>query len=291
MRKLLSTIFLVVGFLPVFAAHITGGEVIYTYLGQGSNTQSKVYKITLRLFRDNNCPPPCAGMPLSVALAIFDNTNNSLVGGIRTVSRNSDEPIGIVTSPPCLSNPPVFNYSYGSYEFDTELPNNATGYTITYQTCCRVANITNIGNAPGVGSTYIGSIPGTQNLPTGINNSPRYQTGISVICQANKFLLDFSATDVDGDSLVYSTTDAFNGGAAADAGFNNPAPPTYGSVPYAAPYSGFQPLGPLGVMNTSTGFISGIAPAAGKYIVCVLVKEYRNGVFLSDHRKDFIVTV
>ncbi len=291
MRKLLFIIFFVGCFLPVFAAHITGGEIIYSYVGPGVGAASKIYRITIRLFRDNSCPPPCAAMPISLSVAIFENTNNSLVGSLNTVARNSDDPVGTVASPLCLTNPPVFNYSVGSYTFDAELPDNTSGYTITYQTCCRVANITNIGNAPSVGSTYVGSIPGTQNLPLGNNSSAKFQTGISVICQENKFLLDFSATDADGDSLVYSTTSAYNGGAAVDASFSNPAPPAYGSVPYSSPYSGLQPLGPLAVINTATGFISGTAPAAGKYIVCVLVKEYRKGVFVSDHRKDFIVTV
>ena len=291
MRKLLFIIFLTSSFLPVFAAHITGGEIIYTYERPGSTSGFKVYRITLRLFRDNNCPGNCAAMPASAPIAIFDNSNNALIGGIRNQPRDSDNPVGIVSSPPCLTNPPSFNYSVGSYSFEVELPNNTQGYTVTYQTCCRVAGITNIGSAQSVGSTYIASIPGMQNLATGNNNSPQFETGISVICQANKFMLDFSATDADGDSLVYSTISAFNGGAAADASFANPSPPPYGSVPYSSPYSGFQPLGPLGVINTSTGFISGTAPAAGKYIVCVLVKEYRNGVFISEHRKDFIVTV
>jgi len=291
MKKLLLIIFLLSSFLPVFAAHVTGGEIIYTYVGEGASPSTKIYRITLRLFRDNNCPPPCASMPEFAPIAIFDNSNNALIGGIRNQPRGSENSVGIVSSPACLTNPPLFNYSVGNYTFDVELPNNTQGYTVTYQTCCRVSNIANVGNAPGVGSTYVGSIPGTQNLLLGNNSSAQFQTGISVICKANKFLLDFSATDADGDSLVYSTTDAYNGGAAINAGFAEPAPPPYGSVPYASPYSGFQPLGPLGVINTSTGFISGTAPAAGKYIVCVLVKEYRNGIFISDHRKDFIVTV
>lgn len=291
MKKLLSIIFAIGSFFPVFAAHVTGGEIIYSYVSPGASPSTKIYRITLRLFRDNNCPPPCASMPEFAPIAIFDNSNNALIGGIRNQQRDSENSVGIVSSPSCLTNPPLFNYSVGSYTFDVELPNNTQGYTVTYQTCCRVANIANVGNAPGVGSTYVGSIPGTQNLLLGNNSSPQFQTGISVICQANKFLLDFSATDADGDSLVYSTASAYNGGAAMNSGFANPAPPPYEFVPYSTPYSGVQPLGPLGVINTSTGFISGTAPAAGKYIVCVLVKEYRNGVFISDHRKDFIVTV
>ena len=231
MKKLLSIIFLIGSLFTVLAAHVTGGEIIYSYVGPGASPSAKIYRITLRLFRDNNCPPPCASMPEFAPIAIFDNSNNTLIGGIRNQQRDSETSVGIVSSPSCLTNPPLFNYSVGSYTFDVELPNNAQGYTVTYQTCCRVANIANVGNAPGVGSTYVGSIPGTQNLLLGNNSSPQFQTGISVICQANKFLLDFSATDADGDSLVYSTASAYNGGAAMNSGFANPAPPPYEFVP------------------------------------------------------------
>ncbi len=291
MRKLLLIIFLFCSFLPVFAAHITGGEIIYAYVGVGGSPNSKIYTITLRLFRDNNCPPPCAGMPAFAPIAIYNNDNSALIGSIRSIPKNSENQVATVASPACLTNPPVFNYSVGTYIFDVELTDNAAGYTITYQTCCRVANITNIGNAGSVGSTYIGSIPGTNTLTSGFDNSAAFQTGISVICKDNRFILDFSATDADNDSLVYSLVNAYNGGAAMDAGFASPAPPPYGSVPYSSPFSGFQPLGPQATINTGTGIISGIAPASGKYIVCVLVKSYRNGVFVADHRKDFIVTV
>ncbi len=291
MRKPLLFLFLICSFLPAFAAHITGGEIIYTYVGVGGSPNSKIYTITLRLFRDNNCPPPCAAMPAFAPIAIYNNDNNSLIGGIRSIAKNSENQVATVASPACLTNPPVFNYTVGTYVFDVELTNNSSGYTITYQTCCRVANITNIGNAGSVGSTYIGTIPGTTTLATGFDNSAAFQTGISVICKDNRFILDFSATDADNDSLVYSLVNAFNGGAAMDAGFSSPAPPPYGSVPYSSPFSGQQPLGPLATINTSTGIISGIAPASGKYIVCVLVRSYRNGVFVADHRKDFIVTV
>ena len=153
MRKLLSIILLIGSFLPVFAAHITGGEIIYSYLGPGSNSTTKTYRITLRLFRDNSCPGNCAPMPASAPIAIYNNSNNALVGAIRNETIDSNIPVGIVSSPPCITNPPLFNYSVGSYTFDVELPDNAEGYTVTYQTCCRVANITNIGNAMSVGST------------------------------------------------------------------------------------------------------------------------------------------
>jgi PKD repeat protein len=44
-------------------------------------------------------------------------------------------------------------------------------------------------------------------------------------------------------------------------------------------------------INPSTGLIAGIAPPGGNYVVCVCVTEWRNGVRLTTHRKDFNVQI
>ncbi len=285
-------IFLLLSCLHVAnAKHITGGEIIYDYKSIGNAPNSIIYTVTLRLFRDNS-DPTGAAMPPSVSLGIFNNDNNMLVNGYQNISLNQNNPVGVVASPPCLTNAPMFDYSIGTYIFDIELPINSKGYTITYQTCCRVAGISNIGGAPSVGATYVGTVPGAATLPSNqINSSPRFQTGISIICKNKQFILDFSSIDPDGDSLVYDFIDAYNGGEATNAGYSTPEPPPYGPVPYSSPYSGFQPLDVNATINPQTGIISGIAPDAGKYIVSVIVYEYRNGLLIENHRKDFIVTV
>ena len=45
------------------------------------------------------------------------------------------------------------------------------------------------------------------------------------------------------------------------------------------------------IINRKTGLISGVAPGGGDYVVCVLVSEYRAGLLVSTHRKDFIIHV
>ncbi len=289
MRKIILIILTVFSINTVFAKHVTGGEVIYDYRNSSSGI-SKNYTVTLRLFRDNFCTG-CSVMPANVSLGIYNNDDNMRFGNYQIISLSSTDPLSIIAAPPCLTNPPIFDYSVGYYNFDIELPNNARGYTIVYQTCCRVDGIENIGLAPSAGSSFVGSIPGTSTLPTGTDNSPRFETGISVICQNKRFNLNFSATDSNGDSLVYSFANAYSGGAATDASFATPAAPPYGSVPYSSPYSGGSPLGASASINPLTGIISGIAPGAGKYIICVVVLSYRNGNLIGAHRKDFIVTV
>jgi gliding motility-associated-like protein len=293
MRKIYFILFFITSYIPSIAKHIVGGEVIYDYV-RTDNMSTKKYAITLRLFRDNRCTD-CSDMPANVTLGIFNNDNNSRLGNFLNIKLSTTRNLDIISAPSCLSNTPQFNYSVGLYIFEIELPNNGNGYTITYQTCCRIQNITNVGNRNDekVGSTFTGVIPGSNTLTNGIiDNSARFKTGISIICSNKPFILDFTATDPDPtDSLVYEFYSAYNGGAATDAGFDEPQPPNYGSISYVFPYSGFSPLGASASINSATGIISGIAPSSGSYVVAVLVKSFRNKIFVASHRKDFIVTV
>jgi len=284
---------LVLLFLSCFslahAKHVTGGEMIYDYIGVGSAPNLKLYKITLRLFRDNNCID-CSPMPGQVRIGVFNNGNGSLFGGYYNLGLNSTSAVPINPLPPCITNAPSLVYTVGTYEFTVELPDNAAGYTAAYQTCCRIDGIENVPN--GIGSTYTCNIPGILNKAPGFtDNSPRFSTGISVVCYNRRFTLDFSATDPDGDDLVYSLCNAYNGGNAPDANPFNAAAPPYGSISYTNGYSGVLPLGNQATIDPLTGIISGVAPDAGRYVVSVCISSSRNGVFIAEHRKDFIITV
>lgn len=270
------------------AAHITGGEMIYEYLGDGATSTQSRYRITLKLFRDNNCTN-CAGMPNSVIIGIF--TSGNLFNNY-TVQQSNQFEVPVGTFPPCVQNPPVLSYNVAFFTLEVDLPNNTFGYTAAFQTCCRVnplQNVFNINSGNGTGSTYLVEIPGNMNNST--NSSPQFDMGVSLICHDKSFTLNFSATDPDGDQLTYSFCDAFGGGAAANANTVNPQPPPYNSVPYINGYTSAFPLGNRVTINSQTGIISGIAPPIGKYVVSVCVTESRNGQVLGIHRKDFIVNV
>jgi len=291
MKKIFFIFFLTIHAYISIANHITGGEMIYEYLGPGSQPNTRTYRITLKLFRDEHTTG--APMPPSVFIGIFDNDNNSQFPGDDhpfIVSINAqDEPVRINEYPQCVRNPPSLDYHVGSYSLLIELPNNTSGYTAAYQTCCRVTPLSNVftnsGLGGGTGSTYDCVIPPF------IDNSPKFASSIDLICFNRDFTLDFSATDDDGDSLVYSFVEAYNGGPAQNAGNLNPDAPPYNSVLYLNTFSATFPLGSLAGINSSTGVISGIAPPAGKYVVSVGVKSYRNGKYVGEHRKDFIVNV
>jgi gliding motility-associated-like protein len=287
------TLFLSFCFFVVEAKHIIGGEMFYDLISQ--NATSRTFRITLILFRDEGCnaEPNCAPMPTSARIGIYNNDNFQPEPQVLDVRLLRIDDVPLLSVPLCISNRPNLVYKAGYYITQVTLPNNVSGYSAAYQTCCRISNIVNLqSNANGVGSTYACAIPGPgQNNITRVDNSPRYRQGISVVCTDNAFTLDFSATDPDGDSLVYSICSAFDGGAAANANPITPSPPPYGFLNYAVGYNGSRPLGPNATINSRTGIISGIAPTSGKYVVAVCVSAYRNRTFVNTHRKDFIVSV
>lgn len=282
MKKIILFVVVIHCFLNADSRHIIGGEVIYEYLRPGNSPGSRVFRITLRLFRDELSGG--AVLPASVGMAVFNNDNNSIVGTYRTVSQSYNELVPINPLPLCISNAPDLQYRVGYYPFEIELLSNNLGYTAAYQTCCRVDGAMNTVN--NMGATYVSRIPA--NIQ---DNSPRFNMGIDVVCYQKPFTMDFSATDADGDSLVYSFCDAYNGGQAIDASFNTPAPPPYGSITYTNGFTGSRPLGTRAAINPNTGIISGIAPNSGEYVISVCVSSYKNGTFVGTHRKDFIVTV
>ncbi|MEO5966863.1 MAG: hypothetical protein ABIP68_05865, partial [Ferruginibacter sp.] len=125
MKSTLIFIFLFVLSAHAKAAHITGGEMIYDFISTtGSSTK---YRVTLRLFRDDNCSN-CAAMPASVAIGIFNNDNRQLVGDYKTVSLNSNTGLVPNGTPACITNPPNLRYTVGTYTFEVDLPSNFNGY-------------------------------------------------------------------------------------------------------------------------------------------------------------------
>ncbi len=110
------------------------------------------------------------------------------------------------------------------------------------------------------------------------------------LCVGTPFTFNHAATDLNGDSLAYSFYTPFNGDNAAgplDPTFpNNTA--TFQPVTFLGGFSATNPLGgtPLN-LNVNTGLLTGTPSALGQYVVGILVKEFRNGVYISSTYRDF----
>ncbi|RYY42549.1 MAG: hypothetical protein EOO06_21005, partial [Chitinophagaceae bacterium] len=292
MKKILLLLFSCVFFIQANATHIIGGEMRYEYVGPGTAPNSKQYRIRLLLLRG----PTGATFINQYIVGVFNNDNNTKVVGAAdngnwAAVQDFITPIPVpINVSPCIQFPPSLSYTYKTYSFLIELPDNNRGYTVAFQTYSRqTSDNVNIDQ----GANYLCVIPGLSNLPVPqTDNSPQFKLPVSVICANSGFTLDFSATDADPtDSLVYSFCNAFDGGQATLADFRDPAPPPYQSVNYTAPYNALNPLGFLATINPLTGLISGTAPNAGRYVVCVCITVYRGGRAFATHRKDLIVEV
>ena len=286
------------------AGHIAGGEMYYRYIGPGTTAGSNIFEVSLRLFRDCNPIPNAGGaipppLPNAVVLGVFVNGTNAVYIDSINAAQVDFKSITLQSPYVCIVNAPTVCYQIALYTTRVELPSNVTGYTIAFQTCCRTNGLSNTGSG-NVGATYTANIPGTNVLGNETNSSPVFDTkDTALVCRNKRFVLPFSATDPDaGDSLSYSLCDAFGSTGITNANNQKPFAPPYNPISYSSGYSGNTPLGSAVTINPVTGVISGIAPSgivnpggASYFVVNVCISEWRRGIRISEHRKDFIIKI
>ncbi|WP_416438995.1 PKD domain-containing protein [Phnomibacter sp. MR] len=290
-RFLLLCVMILSGLL-VQARHIKGGWMFYTHQGvDGSGNH--IYRVTVRVYRD--CEPPQLNQnDNSINITVFRNGTNTSAGNFAAplVSSNT---LSKSSYDPCINPQPQVCYVILEYQGTVTLPASTQGYTLAFQRCCRIDGIVNIQSPSNIlGNTYTLSIPGNAANPQHvINNSPVFSMRDTLlVCYNSPIELDYSATDPDGDSLVYSFTPAINGG-----GQNDPAPSSASAPPYAplTYRAGFSPTNPFGTnvqINARTGVITGTSPGVtGEYVLSVEIAEYRNGVLIASTRKELHVNV
>jgi PKD repeat protein len=270
------------------AWHLVGGEMYYECLG---NNQ---YRIYMKVYRDcRNQVNPAAPFDNPSPFSVFDGNGNQVAinGGSNTVYVPiSADPnnLPVSTGNPCVIPPTGLCVEEATYETTITLPYNPDGYHIAYQRCCRNSSITNIFNPNSYGGTFTVFISDlaqtTCNTSAQFTNFPPI-----VICTNQPLSIDHSATDPEGDSLVYSFCAPYTGFQMGNPGPGPATPPPYSTVPFIPPLSPTNPLGgnPQITINSQTGIITGIPTITGQYVVGVCVEEYRNGVLLSTLRRDF----
>lgn len=297
MKKILSiSIVLLLFATPLLAEHIKGGELFYAYLGDGTTAGTSRYQLTLKLYIDCKATNP-GQLNDNIPLTIFDKANNAQIGPSVIAPMTDEQFLQFdPSSNPCIGNPPTdVCYRVRWYSITVTLNNNISGYTISYQRCCRINNIINLVDPSNVaGATYTCDIPGNNILPTGYkNSSPQFDANdVAAICANSGFTYSFAANEPDGDSLSYQLCSAFTGATASAPNPNDAAPPPYVPLSYSGGFSGSTPLGGQAFINSSTGLITGIAPGiTGQYVITACVSEYRNGKLINVHRKDIHVSV
>ncbi|MDI9365924.1 MAG: PKD domain-containing protein [Flavobacterium sp.] len=308
MKKIISlTILLFIGFAGK-ATHIAGGELFYEYLGAGSAANTSKYKITMRLFRECNPPPIANGFVAildgeRVEIGIYASSTLNLVNSIRLVQQFTGTPPQISNTPginPCLTGNPNVCYQVGIYTSTIELSNTVDGYTLSWVRYTRTTTIQNANISTITGATFTTLIPGTNKLPVGNNSSPQFAVkDTTIVCRQTAFSIDYSAIDMDKDSLAYRFAAPYDGpvGGTSALAYPNPVPQNdllnlqLQNLTFLSPYTALTPLGNAVTIDAKTGIISGTAPVSGRYVLCVVAEEWRNGVLINSHRKDFILIV
>jgi len=296
MKKWFLILLVSVCFSTAHASHISGGEMYYTYLGKSpTNTNKLRYAITLLLFKDTTVTgPTVATLSSNYNISIYRGDNNTLVGNY-VMSRKSYDFMKLSTYDKCLSSFPRVEFAVSAYEVVVDLDPNASGYFASHSQCCRVSGVLNM-NSNSVGISYWVKIPGSDSNPFAPDNSSAtfLKKDTILVCVSSPLQLDFSAVDPDKDSLVYSFAPGYIGAGPPP----NQLPiqsdtPPFATVSYFGGFSFNRPFGNTSTqINAKTGLVTGIAPAiTGIYLLAVRVEEYRKGVKISEHQKEFQVKV
>lgn len=261
------------------ATHIVGGELHYRCLGDNK------YEVVLEVYRD--CFKGQAPYDDPAWLGVFDASGNLLDTVAMKFLGMTDT---LFNADICLYVPPSLCVEHYTYKDTLTLPFIAGGYTLTYQRCCRNASIVNIIAPLEKGATY--SVKINEVALKDCNSSPKFKSWPPIfVCQGKKIVFDHSATDDNGDSLVYKLCTPFDGGVYI---YNPqpvpPFPPPYDTIIWKTPtYSKTNMLGGVDSLQIGlhSGLLTGTPPTIGQFVVGIRVEEYRDGKLMSIVKRDF----
>lgn len=275
----------------LIASHLIGGDMTYECLG---NNQ---YQFNLKVYRDCNSINPQGN------LTPFDN--QAYITVYRIVSNGTyiqeqalQIPLGnqyttdASPSDACLVETIPYCVDVGEYQAVVTLPLDTNGYVISYQRCCKTNTISNIANPGQTGSTLTVSLNGQ--AQSNCNNTPQFTAAPpAVLCVGDNLNISNYASDMDGDSLVYSLCAPLIGASVQQPQPFTISPPPYSPVTYVSPYSATNPINsnPAITIDSSTGTITGTPLTLGQYVIGICIDEYRNGVFLSSVSREIMVNV
>lgn len=276
MKKLLFIFFILISSISLNATHIIGGELYYDCLG--GNT----YRITVKVYRD--CFLGEAPFDNPAKISVWSGTGTLIQ--VVNINFPGSSFVPFITSNPCFQAPPNVCVEEAIYTTVVTLPASVSGYIFAYQRCCRNNSILNLVGPGDTGATYTEQVP-TADL---CNNSPRYNNFPPIaLCINEPLVFDHSATDPDGDSLVYYLCNTFDGASPLDPAPDVTSPPPFSPITFLPPYTSLSPMSsiPPIAIDPVTGILTVTPNVLGQYVVGVCVDEYRDGVKIGTHSRDF----
>ncbi len=267
------------------ATHIVGGEMNYTYFG------NRQFRIVLKLYVD--CVFGQAGAIRDdeyARIGVFSKDNDSLMNGLSFMIKRKPPVRVSKTNYNCIAIPP--NACIDAYDYDTiiTLPEHKGGYVLSFQRCCRNNTIKNIISPQSTGEniwTFINDFDSIGN-----NSSPYFkQLPPNFLCTNAPLIFDHSATDADGDSLVYEFFHPYTGGTQFNPRPNvvNYESPPFSQIVYESGYGFADAINsqPKATINAKTGILKITPTLNGQFVVGIVVKEYRNGRLIGYTFRDF----
>lgn len=257
------------------------------------------YTIQLTLYFDEINGLPGA-LDNSVDFSVFRKSDNSLVETIGPVflEAGNQQIIDYVGSACGTLGSPVKTRVLLYRVLHTFAPstyNQATGYYIVWERCCRNDGITNLRFPGQQGQTFFMEFPAVVTNPGGQffeNDSPVMKpVGNNLFCINQTSTLDFSATDLDGDSLVWDLVPPVRSNIAdtIDPRPGIAAPAPYPPVVWQTGYSDSNqiPGNPGLRVNPKTGILTLKPSRLGLFVFAVRCSEYRNGKKIGEVRREF----
>lgn len=290
LKRFLLLLSFIVGYgsTSLWASHLFGGEIFYTYIS--GNT----YKVTLVLYGDcGGTATAFQGLPTATPnVVVLNNTTQ-----IQTLLLTPQSGNGVNVSPVCpdeINNttcdggtlPGVKRFTYSAnvvlngqstnwvFRFNGQFSNNTLAG--------RSNSITNI-FIPGGGSLLC--LEATLNNTQAVNNSSPTYTSIPTPFFCMNFPQEYNqgAVDPNGDSLTFSLVS----GLAANG--NNAT-----NVTYVNPYTAQNPIGVTAStfsFNNTNGQLSFTPNIPQQALVVGKVSEYRNGVLRGTSMREMIIVV
>jgi len=289
MKKLILFIFfqLIVAFC--FASHIVGGEIEVVPL-KNPVAGNSTHQVTLSLYFDA-INGRTAAEDLSITLQIYRKRDLAKMGEV-TCPQVYRQPIKYV-DPSCQKGDLatlLMKYS-NAVNLATADFSDPEGYMIVWERCCRNTIITNIQNPSNVGMVFY-----TEFAPVTIpNTTPHFRDIIAdYVCINQNFEMDFSATDADGDSLVYTLVVPWIGNLSPQV--SNPTNSPSNNYKEATWVTGININNvipgeiPLRV-DAQTGVLNVKPNKLGLYVFSVMVEEFRKGKRIGRMKRDFQLKV
>ncbi len=260
------------------ATHIMGGELTYTQLA------NQKIGIGMRIYED--CTGALsfgAGSSANIDIISSDCSFNATTT-IDFIQLNDITPICSTDSTACASPNGLIGVReyifYGEYDFSGVAMSIPTcNFFLNWQSCCRNAAISTIVQTGGVHFRAHFQLVQDPQLPAPTNGvvngvGPIFTERPVFYTCLNKFTnLNFGATSIDGDSLVYSLVDC-------------------GGISYLPGFSGTNPMTTnFFSFDSQTGILT-VSPSIPQVaIICVRVDELRNGVVIGHSYRDIQVRV